>query len=44
MGDFKDVGFFKKVRNTRFAKLDMKFYSLLCVVISVITLIKLFIS
>jgi len=40
MGDFKYVGFFKKVRNTRFAKLDMNFYSPLCVAVSVTIFIK----
>ena len=33
IGDFKYVGFFKKVKNTPFAKLDSKFYSPLCLLI-----------
>jgi hypothetical protein len=31
MGDFRYVGFFKRVRDSRFAKLDTRLYSPLCV-------------
>ncbi len=30
MGEFKYVGFFKKIRNTHFGKMDTKFFSPLC--------------
>lgn len=35
-GDFKYVGFFKKVKSTDFGKMDSKFYSPLCLAISLI--------
>ncbi len=34
IGDFNYVGFFKKVKNTTFGKLDTRFYSPLCLLIS----------
>ncbi len=34
IGDTKYVGFFKAVQDTHFAKLDTRFYSPLCIVIS----------
>ena len=39
IGDFNYIGFFKKIRNTQFAKLDTKFYSPLCFAIGLIGLI-----
>ncbi|WP_316802112.1 DUF3995 domain-containing protein [Pedobacter nototheniae] len=39
MGDFKYVGFFKKVNNTAFAKNDSKIYSPLCLYLSLSCLI-----
>jgi len=36
IGDFKYVGFFKKIRNTKFAKADSKFFSPLCLTVGVI--------
>jgi hypothetical protein len=36
LGDFKYVGFFKKVKITNFGKMDTKFYSPLCLTIGVI--------
>lgn len=39
IGDFKYVGFFKKITKTRFAQNDSKFYSPLCLVISILTII-----
>ena len=39
IGDFKYVGFSKKVRETEFALRDTKFYSPLCLVIGMIALI-----
>ena len=35
IGDFKYVGFFKRITNTNFARLDTKYYAPLCVVLSV---------
>ena len=35
IGEFKYVGFFKRVRNTNFAKLDTKFFSPLCLIIGI---------
>lgn len=35
IGDFKYVGFFKRVRNTDFGRLDTRFYSPLCLLLSV---------
>lgn len=34
IGDFKYVGFFKKVKSSTFAELDTKFFSPLCLVIA----------
>jgi hypothetical protein len=39
IGDFKYVGFFKKITKTKFAQNDSKFYSPLCLVISILTII-----
>ena len=39
IGDFKYVGFFKKITKTRFAQNDSRFYSPLCLVISILTAI-----
>lgn len=36
IGDFKYVGFFKRVKNTNFGKLDAKFFSPFCLIISII--------
>lgn len=36
MGDFKYVGFFKKVTSTDFAKKDSAFYSPLCLIVGLI--------
>ena len=37
IGDFQYVGFFKRIKNSRFAELDTKFYSPLCLLLSVNT-------
>jgi hypothetical protein len=34
-GDFKYVGFFKRIRETPFAEMDSKFYSPLCLIIAI---------
>lgn len=39
IGDFKYVGFFKKIKKTRFAKLDTKYFSPLCFFIALCGLI-----
>lgn len=39
IGDFKYVGFFKKIKNTDFGKLDTKYYSPLCIFIGSLELI-----
>ena len=36
VGDFKYVGFFKKIRNTKFAKADSKLFSPLCLTVGII--------
>jgi hypothetical protein len=35
IGEFKYVGFFKKIKNTRFGELDSRYYSPLCLVLSI---------
>lgn len=40
IGDFKYVGFFKKVKTSQFAKWDSKLFSPLCVIIAIIFLIE----
>jgi hypothetical protein len=39
IGDFNWVGFFKKQRATRFARLDTRFYSPLCLALGVASLV-----
>ncbi|QCK15698.1 DUF3995 domain-containing protein [Mangrovivirga cuniculi] len=39
IGDFRYVGFFKKVRTTEFGKLDTKLFSPLCLVIGIVGII-----
>lgn len=39
IGDFKYVGFFKKIRNTEFSKMDSKFYAPVCLLLSALGLI-----
>ena len=34
IGDFRYVGFFKKIKGTIFANLDTKFYTPLCILLS----------
>ncbi|WP_237275758.1 DUF3995 domain-containing protein [Tenacibaculum ovolyticum] len=42
IGDFKYVGFFKKTKNTMFAKNDTKYFSPLCLFLSIIGVIILY--
>lgn len=39
IGEFKYVGFFKKIKQTEFAKVDSKIFSPLCLVIGILGLI-----
>lgn len=39
IGDFRYVGFFKKIKNTEFGKLDSKYFSPLCLAISILSLL-----
>jgi hypothetical protein len=38
LGDFTYVGYFKRVKDTPFGRLDSKFYSPLCLLIGILTL------
>ena len=42
IGDFRYVGFFKQVRGSRFAELDTKFYSPLCLLLCLNTLLLIY--
>lgn len=42
IGDFRYVGFFKKVKNTKFANLDIRYYSPLCLILSINAFITAF--
>ena len=44
IGDFKYVGFFKKVKQTKFATNDSKIYSPLCLFIAIVSLIIFMLS
>ncbi|GGF14171.1 DUF3995 domain-containing protein [Flavobacterium limi] len=39
VGDFKYLGFFKKIKNSKFAVNDTKLYSPLCLAIGILTLV-----
>ena len=39
IGDFNYVGFFKKIKQTKFGKNDTKYYSPLCLTIGILTII-----
>ncbi len=41
VGDFKYVGFFKKVKHSKFAEYDTKYFSPLCLAIAFITVFQL---
>ena len=40
IGDFRYVGFFKKIKHTTFGQLDTKYYSPLCLLISILLLVQ----
>lgn len=42
IGDFKYAGFFKKVRNTKFAFWDTRLYSPLCLLIAILTILVIY--
>jgi len=44
MGDFKYVGFFKSVRNTKFGRLDSKYFSPLCFLLGIASLALYFLA
>ena len=39
IGDFRYIGFFKKIRHTVFGKSDSRYYSPLCLIISILSLL-----
>lgn len=39
IGDFNYVGFFKKIKQTKFGKNDTKYFSPLCLIIGILTII-----
>jgi hypothetical protein len=39
IGEFKYVGFFKKIKSTQFGQMDTKYYSPLCMLIAVLAVI-----
>lgn len=39
IGDFKFLGFFKKIKDTKFGQNDTKYFAPLCLVISILTII-----
>lgn len=41
IGEFNYVGFFKKIKNSEFAKADSKFFSPLCLIIGIIGILVL---
>lgn len=43
MGDFKYVGFFKKIKNTEFAITDTKYFTPLCAFVAITLLIAIYI-
>lgn len=42
LGDFKYIGFFKKIKSTEFAKSDTLFFSPLCLIIAIVGFILLY--
>lgn len=42
VGDFKTVGFFKKIRTTDFGRYDTKFYSPLCLFLGIVLCLLVF--
>lgn len=44
IGDFKYVGFTKKIRNSKFSRLDSQYYSPFCLVLGILILLNEFFS
>lgn len=44
IGEFKYVGFFKKIKHTAFGEMDTKYYSPLCLIIGVLTILLAVVS
>lgn len=44
IGDFKYLGFFKKIKNTRFGQNDTRYFGPLCLIIGILTLLTIFMS
>jgi Protein of unknown function (DUF3995) len=44
VGEFKYLGFFKKIKTTKFGQMDTKYYSPLCLLIALLSIILEFIS
>jgi len=44
IGEFKYIGFFKKIKTTTFGQMDTKFYSPLCLIISFLGVILQYLS
>lgn len=44
IGDFKYLGFFKKIKNTKFGQNDTRYFAPLCFLIGVLTLLMIFFS
>ncbi|HEX5026464.1 MAG TPA: DUF3995 domain-containing protein [Agriterribacter sp.] len=44
IGEFKYVGFFKKIKSTRFGQFDTRYYSPLCLAIAVSTIVLALLS
>jgi hypothetical protein len=44
IGEFNYIGFFKKIKNTRFGQMDTMYYSPLCLVIAILSVILNFIN
>lgn len=39
IGDFKYVGFFKRIKHTTFGQMDTKYYSPVCLIIGILTIL-----
>lgn len=39
IGEFRYIGFFKKFKDSKFAEYDTKYYSPLCLIIAILTLL-----
>ena len=44
IGEFKYVGFFKKIKSTQFSRLDTKYYSPLCLAVALLVMVLILIT